>query len=130
MTVRFTDSLRGYAYEVLRRDGFKCRYCGLDGMASFDAWLALSWDHLQPKGHQDRDNPDFIVAACNFCNTADNRYFDLAEERGLSFETKNREELIAQRKPFVQKTRDSYRSFWELYVQSNKTPQPTAEGDG
>jgi hypothetical protein len=77
----FTDSLRGYAAEVLKRDGYKCRYCGLDGKRSFDAWLALSWDHLLPKGDPNRDILDFIVAACNFCNTADNRYFDQAEKK-------------------------------------------------
>lgn len=27
----FTDALRGYAFAVHKRDGFKCRYCGLDG---------------------------------------------------------------------------------------------------
>ena len=65
----FTDSLRGYAFETMRRDDFRCRYCGLDGTASFDSWLAFSWDHLLPKGHPNRDNPKFIVAAYSFCNT-------------------------------------------------------------
>lgn len=116
MTARFYDSLRGYAFEVLKRDGFKCRYCGLAGTESFDAWLALSWDHLLPKGHPERDNPKFIVAACNFCNTADNRYFDLAKKRGIRFEGLSQDELVEQRKPFVLKTRDSYREFWSEHV--------------
>ena len=34
----FTDSLRGYAHRIHLRDNFKCRYCGLDGTASFDKW--------------------------------------------------------------------------------------------
>ena len=114
----FTDSLRGYAYETLKRDDFKCRYCGLDGTASFDFWLAFSWDHLLPKGHPNRDDPIFIVAACSFCNTADNRYFDLAAKRGLSFDGLSPEELIEQRRPFVEATRASYRDFWEKYVAS------------
>ncbi len=90
---KFTDSLRGYAYEILKRDGFKCRYCGLEGSKDFDSWLALSWDHLLPKGHPERDNPDFIVAACNFCNGADNKYFDMARQRGLSFDGLSQEQL-------------------------------------
>ena len=118
MTARFNDSLRGYAFEVLKRDGFKCRYCGLDGTESFDAWLALSWDHLLPKGHPERDNPKFIVAACSFCNTADNRYFDLAKKRGIRFEDLSPGELVEQRKPFVLKTRDSYREFWSEHVRA------------
>ncbi len=76
----FTDALRGYAFAVQKRDGFKCRYCGLDGTQSFGNWLSLSWDHLLPKGYSDRDNPDYIVTACMFCNTADKRYFDQAEK--------------------------------------------------
>lgn len=62
----------GYAHEVLKRDGFKCRYCGFDG-AQWPNWLHLSWDHLLPVGHPDRDNHDYIVAACRFCNEAHNR---------------------------------------------------------
>lgn len=71
----FTDALRGYAFAVHQRDGFCCRYCHeIDGTRSFAEWLSLSWDHLLPKGHLHRDDPDYIVTACMFCNTADNRY--------------------------------------------------------
>ena len=112
----FTDSLRGYAAEVLKRDGFKCRYCGLDGRQSFDAWLALSWDHLLPKGDPNRDNPEFIVAACNFCNTADNRYFDLATSRGLQFGGLSQQNLVEQRRLYVEATRKSYFKFWKENV--------------
>ena len=108
-----TDSLRGYAFETMKRDGFKCRYCGLDGTASFANWLQLSEDHLLPKGHPDRNNRRFIVCACNFCNTADNRYFDQADKRGLVFDSKSPEEL---RRAYVLRTRESYRAFWEQNV--------------
>ncbi|HZL26505.1 MAG TPA: hypothetical protein VFC39_08250 [Acidobacteriaceae bacterium] len=112
----YTDSLRGYAAKVLARDGHRCRFCGLDGTASFDNWLALSWDHLLPKGHPHRDNPEFIVAACNFCNTADNRYLEKVVALGYSFDGKSPDELIARRLVEVQKTRDAYRRFWEENV--------------
>jgi 5-methylcytosine-specific restriction endonuclease McrA len=115
---KFTDSLRGYAYEVLKRDGFICQYCGLDGTKSFDNWLTLSWDHLLPKGHHNRDNPDYIVAACNFCNTADNRYFDLAEKRGLELNGLSPIELVEQRKNYVRLTRENYFNFWIENVQN------------
>jgi len=82
----YTDALRGYAFPVLKRDGFKCRYCGLDGRESFSAWLSLSWDHLLPKGHPRRDDEEFIVASCMFCNVADNQYFVQAKERKLRFD--------------------------------------------
>jgi len=112
----FTDALRGYAFPSHKRDNFKCRHCGADGTKSFDTWLTLSWDHLLPKGHPNRDNPNFIVTACTFCNTADNRYFDLAEKRGLKFDGLTPDELVAQRLPYVKATRQSYREFWEQRV--------------
>lgn len=115
---KFTDSLRGYAYDIHKRDEFKCCYCGIDGKHSFDVWLTLSWDHLLPKGHLNRDNPEYIVTACQFCNTADNRYFELAEKRGLSFDRLSPEELIAQRRPYVETTRDSYYQFWQEKVRN------------
>lgn len=116
---KFTDALRGYAYSVHQRDNFVCRYCGVDGKRSFDVWLTLSWDHLLPKGHPSRDDPNFIVTSCFFCNVSDNRYFDLAAKRGLTFDGKSPEELVAQRLPYVVATRESYRVFWEEYVKTH-----------
>ncbi len=113
----FTDALRGYALQVHRRDGFRCRYCGLDGTATFAAWLSLSWDHLLPKGHPNRDNPDFIVTSCMFCNTADNRYLDQALKRGIQFDGLTPEQLVEQRRPYVETTRRSYEAFWLEHVQ-------------
>jgi hypothetical protein len=57
---KYTDSLRGYAFAVHKRDSFRCRYCGIDGTKSFDTWLTLSWDHLLPKGHPNRDKLEFM----------------------------------------------------------------------
>jgi hypothetical protein len=112
----FTDALRGYAYQVHLRDGFKCVYCGLDGKQSFSAWLSLSLDHLLPKGHPNRNDPEFMVTACMFCNVADNQYFVQAEARGIAFDGKTRHDLVAQRLPYVSRTRESYKSFWETRV--------------
>lgn len=112
----FTDALRGYAYSVHNRDDFKCVYCGRDGKRSFEDWLTLSLDHLLPKGHPKRDDPDFVVTSCMFCNVADNQYFALAADRGITFDGKLRADLVAQRKPYVMRTRESYRQFWEEKV--------------
>lgn len=118
--VKYTDALRGYAYPIHCRDGFTCRYCGIEGTSSFDTWLTLSWDHLLPKDHPDRNNPAYIVTACNFCNTADNRYFDHAIKRGLRFDGMTPEELIEQRRPWVLATRQGYREFWEAHVKAEQ----------
>lgn len=112
----YNDALRGYAFPVHQRDGFICRYCGANGSQSFTVWLTLSWDHLLPKGHPCRDNPDYIVTACMFCNIADNRYFDMAVARGISFDGLTPEQLVAQRLPYVLATRDKYKAFWEEHV--------------
>jgi hypothetical protein len=48
--------LRGYAHPVLQPDGFRYVYCGLDGTTTLDNQLHLSWDHLLPKGHPNRDD--------------------------------------------------------------------------
>ncbi len=116
------DSLRGYAFAIHQRDRFTCVYCGADGTQSFDTWLTLSWDHLLPKGHPERNNPEYIVTACNFCNTADNRYFDHAEQRGLRFDLLERDFLVAQRLPYVLRTRQSYHEFWETNVVPHPSP--------
>lgn len=113
---RFDDALRGYAHDVLKRDQFVCRYCGLDGKTSLSNWLALSLDHLLPRGHAYRDDPKYMVAACSFCNAADNRYFDLARRRGLSLDGLSPEQLVTQRRKYVMQTRERYREFWEANV--------------
>lgn len=113
----YDDSLRGYSYEAHRRDGFKCRYCGADGTKSFDVWLTLSSEHLLPKGHPKRNNFDYIVTACLFCNTADNHYFEHAEKRGLKFENLTPEQLVQQRLPYGMSRRDEYKKFWETNIQ-------------
>ncbi len=112
------ESLRGYGHKIHQRDDFTCRYCGVDGKACFDTWLTLTVDHLLPKGHPKRECRDFKVTACHFCNTADNRYFDYAEERGLEFDGKTPDELVKQRKPYVERVREDRRKFWEKHVKS------------
>ena len=104
----FTDSLRGYAHSVHKRGDFVCVYCGLDGKV-WPNWLYLTWDHLLPKGHPERDNHDFIVTACFFCNVVHNR-------TGFDVEGKNPEQLVAQKKPLVLERREEYREFWEQNV--------------
>lgn len=97
---KVNDSLRGYSHNVHKRDHFVCRYCGLDGTLSFANWLAPSWDHLLPTGDPNRDNEDFIVTACLFCNGADNRYFDHTKRRngfGQPLATRQPSRFIQQR---------------------------------
>lgn len=50
-------------YEVLRRDGHKCRYCGLNASES-----ELQVDHVQPVTLGGKDVAENLVAACKDCN--------------------------------------------------------------
>jgi len=113
-TAKFGDSLRGYAHATLKRDQFTCRYCGLDGTV-WPNRLYFSWDHLLPKGHPQRDDPAFIVAACTFCNGASNR--TVWETAG-----KTPDELVEQKKPSVLAVRERYREFWEREVAPRVVP--------
>jgi len=121
---KYNDSLRGYGFSIHQRDHFRCRYCGLDGTTSFANWTSLSCDHLLPLGDTRRNNSDFIVTACMFCNTADNQYFRQAHVRNLTFENKSPDDLVEQRRLHVNRTRNSYKTFWEEHV---KTPESSFE---
>ena len=103
--------------------GFGAATVASMGTQAFTNWLSLSWDHLLPKGHPNRDNLDYIVTACSFCNTADNRYFDLAPKRGLQFDGLTPDELVAQRLPYVEATRKHYREFWAENVHVDSAAQ-------
>ena len=105
---RYDDALRGYADSTLRRDNYICVYCGLDGKV-WPNWLYFSWDHLLPRGHPRRDDPNYIVAACLACNTFANR-------KVYDVEGKSPAELVSQKRPVVLERREEYRRFWEEHV--------------
>ncbi len=115
MTTYTDDSLRGYGHRIYERDNFTCRYCGVDGRTSFDVWLTLSVDHLLPKGHPLRDEEEFMVTACKFCNTADNHYFT---KYGFSFDGMTPDELVERRRKYVHAVRQQYCAFWEENVKA------------
>jgi hypothetical protein len=76
----------------------------------FSRWIR----HLEDLGSPTSRSPS--AASCMFCNVADNRYFDLAEKRGLHFDELTPDDLVAQRRPYVEATRQRYREFWTANV--------------
>ena len=105
----YDDALRGYAFGVLQRDGFICRYCGFDGTEAFSNWVLMSRDHLLPVGHPDRDEDRFIVAACRFCNETHNRTrFDV--------DGKTPDEIVAMKRKAILERRAEYEAFWRENV--------------
>lgn len=51
-------------FEVLRRDGHRCRYCG----GSVESGAVLTVDHVVPVALGGGDDPSNLVAACRDCN--------------------------------------------------------------
>lgn len=56
---------RWLRFEILKRDGFQCRYCGArpaDG-------AVLQIDHITPRAEGGTDEPTNLTTACRDCNT-------------------------------------------------------------
>lgn len=54
--------------KILERDDFCCKYCGLDGRASFENALMMSVDFIVPRAHKGKKDPANLVACCRPCN--------------------------------------------------------------
>jgi 5-methylcytosine-specific restriction endonuclease McrA len=54
--------------KILERDQFCCRYCGLDGRASFENALVMSVDFIVPRARKGKKDPANLVACCRPCN--------------------------------------------------------------
>ena len=56
------------------RDSYRCIYCGRDMVASFDDWMSLEVDHLQPSSKKGKDDEENRVTSCNVCNRLKSNY--------------------------------------------------------
>ena len=59
---------RAEGLRILERDHYCCRYCGLDGKASFENALTMSVDFIVPRAHKGKKDPANLVACCRPCN--------------------------------------------------------------
>lgn len=85
-------------HKILERDGYRCQYCGLDGMSNFENSLVMSVDFILPRARKGRKDPHNLVAACRACNIIKgHRVF------------KNLEEA----KAYVLQRRSNLRTEWE-----------------
>jgi len=55
--------------KILERDDYVCRYCGLDGRASFENALVMRVDFVVPRARKGKKDPSNLVACCSPCNT-------------------------------------------------------------
>jgi 5-methylcytosine-specific restriction endonuclease McrA len=78
---------------VLERDKYRCRYCGLDGTASFENALIMSVDFVVPRAHKGRKDPSNLVACCRPCNMIKGRSVYGSLEEAKTYVLARREDL-------------------------------------
>jgi 5-methylcytosine-specific restriction endonuclease McrA len=54
--------------KILERDRYRCQYCGLDGMSTFENSLIMTVDFVQPRARKGKKMPANLVTACRPCN--------------------------------------------------------------
>lgn len=79
--------------KILERDDYVCKYCGLDGRASFENALMMRVDFIVPRARKGKKEPGNLVACCTPCNTIkgtrvyknfdDAKSYVLAQREGL-----------------------------------------------
>jgi 5-methylcytosine-specific restriction endonuclease McrA len=79
--------------KILDRDQYRCQYCGLDGLASFDNALAMSVDFVVPRARKGKKDPKNLVACCRACNMIKGRKVYGNFEEAKAYVLKCREEL-------------------------------------
>jgi len=79
--------------KILERDQYCCRYCGLDGKASFENALVMSVDFVVPRAHKGKKDPANLVACCRPCNTIKGTKVYKSFEDAKKFVLGQREEL-------------------------------------
>lgn len=69
-TLRFVDRpvTKKEGLEILERDQYRCQYCGLDGLSSFENALEMSVDFVVPRARKGKKDPRNLVACCRSCN--------------------------------------------------------------
>ena len=79
--------------KILERDDYVCRYCGLDGHASFENALVMRVDFVIPRAHKGKKNPANLVACCTPCNTIKGTRVYASFDEAKAYVLSQREEL-------------------------------------
>lgn len=86
---------------ILERDHFRCQYCGLDGMASFENELVMGVDFVVPRARKGKKENQNLVACCRSRNVLKGRRGFSSFEKAKAYVLTRREEL---RKEWESKT--------------------------
>lgn len=83
------------ALNILERDDYCCRYCGLDGRASFENALMMTVDFVVPRARKGKKTPENLVACCKPCNAIKGTKVYSSMESAKSHVLATREKLRA-----------------------------------
>jgi hypothetical protein len=78
---------------ILERDQYRCQYCGLDGLTSFENALAMSVDFVVPRARKGKKDERNLVACCRSCNMIKGRRVYRSFEEAKAHVLARREEL-------------------------------------
>lgn len=93
--------------QVLERDQYCCRYCGLDGAATFENALIMSVDFVVPRARKGKKDPNNLVACCRPCNMIKGRRLYKSFDEAKTYVLQRRAEL---QKAWESKTRSLSKS--------------------
>jgi 5-methylcytosine-specific restriction endonuclease McrA len=79
--------------KILERDDYVCRYCGLDGRASFENALVMRVDFVVPRARKGKKDPSNLVACCTPCNTIKGKQVYASFDKAKADVLSRREEL-------------------------------------
>src|ERR1700757_1827902 len=79
--------------KILERDQYCCRYCGLDGKASFENALVMSVDFVVPRARKGKKDPANLVACCRPCNMIKGKRVYRTFEEAQKYVIDRREEM-------------------------------------
>lgn len=79
--------------KILERDAHCCRYCGLDGKASFENALVMTVDFVIPRARKGKKDPNNLVACCWACNTIKGKRIYRSFDEAKAYVLAKREEL-------------------------------------
>jgi 5-methylcytosine-specific restriction endonuclease McrA len=80
-------------HKILVRDRYRCQYCGLDGVASFENSLIMTVDFIHPRTHKGKKDPVNLVAACRPCNVIKGRRVFAGLDDAKAYVLKRRAQL-------------------------------------
>lgn len=117
-------------FEILRRDNFRCHYCGTEATHT-----ELHVDHVVPQSLGGTNDPSNLVTACAECNsgkagrTLDEPVLAAVDEKAQRYATAV-EQAIAERRQVLateQQAKDAFRAEWNRWEPAEPLPAGFAE---